>query len=144
MKARGNTGQMRANRKTLPMQKMPADPALRLLVCSTCHRENGSAAEECARAQAMLAQAGIEADVAEFACLGGCDTPRSIAVQAAGRASYVFSGLGADWPDNDIAAFCRLYLNAPNGWIEDARPAGQLRFHLRARVPALPSVAEGD
>lgn len=123
------------------MPQNPDRPALRLLVCSTCQRDDGSAGEECARARAVLDQAGIAADVAEFACLGGCDTPRSIAVQAAGRASYVFSGLGAAWPDGDLAAFCHLYLNAPDGWIEDARPAGQLRFHLRARVPSLP---EGD
>ncbi|MCB1342437.1 MAG: DUF1636 family protein [Pseudooceanicola sp.] len=118
--------------------------SLRLLVCSTCLRETSTATEECARARAALNAAGIAAQVAEFACLGGCDTPVSIGIQSEGRASYVFSDLGPDWPEGDLAAFCRLYLDAPNGWIEDARPAGQLRFHLRARLPAPPSAPEGD
>ncbi|GHF43265.1 DUF1636 family protein [Seohaeicola zhoushanensis] len=116
---------------------MTNTPELRLLVCSTCRRECGSALEEAARVQVALAAAGIMAQVGEFACFGGCETPISIAVQAEGRASYVFSDLPPDWPEGDIAAFCRLYLDTPAGWIEDARPAGEIRFHLRARVPSL-------
>lgn len=119
-------------------------PPPRLLVCSTCARDGSSAASECARARATLSAAGLTVDVAEFACLGGCETPVSIAVMGEGRAAYVFSGLGPDWPETDLADFLALYLASPDGWIEDARPAGQLRFHLRARLPALPVSVPGD
>lgn len=133
MRSTAEPGQMRPETEDVALP----DAALRLLVCSTCQRDSGSAEEECARASAVFADAGIPAEVEIFACLGGCETPVSIAVQAGGRASYVFSGLSGDWPEGDIAAFCRLYLAAPDGWIEDARPAGELRFHLRARLPAV-------
>jgi hypothetical protein len=29
-----------------------------------------------------------------------------------------------------------MYLELDRGWIEDARPLGELRNHLRARIPA--------
>lgn len=59
-----------------------------------------------------------------------------MSVQAEGRATYLFSGITAD-DIADIRAFLDLYEAAPRGWIEDARPAGRLRFCLRGRVPAL-------
>jgi predicted metal-binding protein len=86
-----------------------------------------------------LREAGLEGRVriARASCLGGCEEPRSIALQSAGRASYVFSDLDLTKDAADIVATCALYLQAPQGWIEDAQPCGRLRWCLRARIPAL-------
>ena len=116
---------------------------LRLLICDTCQRDSGSAAEDRAELDRHLAAAGLDdrVVVAASACLGGCATPASIAGQSDGRASYVFSGLTIASDAPDIIAFCQTYLAATDGWIEDARPLGRLRHCLRARIPALPGGA---
>lgn len=61
--------------------------------------------------------------------------PVLMAMQAPGRASYLFHGLGPG-DAADVAATLRAYLQAPDGWIADARPCGRLRLCLRLRVPA--------
>lgn len=113
----------------------------RVLICDTCERAGSAptAAAEVASLRAALAEAGLaEAfSVSATSCLGGCEAPVCLSVQGAGRAVYVFSELDIAALEGDIAAFCRMYLEADRGWIEDARPAGALRFHLRARVPAV-------
>ncbi|MDN3721950.1 DUF1636 family protein [Roseibium salinum] len=70
-------------------------------------------------------------------CMGACEQPISLALQGEGRATYLFAGLSIPDDIEDIVATGRTYLDAENGWIEDARPCGRLRFCLRARVPAL-------
>lgn len=70
--------------------------------------------------------------------MGGCAEPLAVAFQAPGKASYLFVGLDPEADLADVLAFARLYRASPDGWIEDARPAGRLRFRLRARIPALP------
>lgn len=109
---------------------MSNSAAWRLIVCRGC------AGEGRALAQALAdLRPGVE--IAETACLSVCAAPVSMAAQGAGRATYVFSGLGPrDLPD--IAAFADAYEAAPRGWIADARPLGRLRFQLVSRVPALP------
>lgn len=69
-------------------------------------------------------------------CLSACDEPVAVAVQAEGRATYVFAGL-TETDAQDIGAFAAAYEDAPAGWIADARPLGRLRFCLKSRVPAL-------
>jgi predicted metal-binding protein len=74
--------------------------------------------------------------VATHACLSVCAEPVALAVQARDKATYVFGGVTvADAAD--VAAFADLYDTAPDGWIDDARPAGRLRFCLKARVPTV-------
>lgn len=117
------------------------DPArLLLLICDTCQRDSGTAAEDRAILTRQLGAAGLadQVSVVASACLGSCADPASIAGQSEGRASYVFSGLTISRDAGDIIAFCRTYLEADRGWIEDARPLGRLRHCLRARIPALP------
>ena len=114
----------------------------RILICSTCARSAGSAREEAEALRAALASAGLDIDVGQTACLGACADPVTLAVQGTGRASYVFSGLAPAEMCADVVAFCRLFRDAPGGWIEDARPAGALRHHLRARLPAFPGAAD--
>lgn len=69
-------------------------------------------------------------------CLERCDTPAAMTLQSDGGAGYVFAGIDPKTDADDIAATCRAYLHSPDGWIEDARPCGRLRFCLAARLPA--------
>lgn len=94
--------------------------------------------EGCGGSSTDLLDALARQDVSALAtgCLGVCADPVTVAVQAAGRATYVFSGLGVE-DAGDIAAFVAAYLAADAGWIEDARPLGRLRHCLVTRVPAL-------
>lgn len=101
----------------------------RIIICRTCEGP-GLALADAVRNQLD----GWE--VALHDCLSVCAEPVSVAVQAAGKATYVFAGLGdADAPD--VIAFAGLYDMSVDGWIADARPAGRLRFCLKSRVPAL-------
>ena len=68
-------------------------------------------------------------------CMNVCDAPISLAVRAEGKAAYLFTGVDPDRPE-DIEAFARLYADAPDGQIADARAAGELRFCLVGRIPA--------
>lgn len=70
-------------------------------------------------------------------CLGACAQPIAIGLQGSGMASYVFSGITGLDEIPDIVRTCQIYLNSPEGWIEDARSCGRLRHLLRARLPAL-------
>lgn len=69
-------------------------------------------------------------------CLNVCDKPTALAFRKNGKAAYLFAGVDADKDGADVAAFAKLYKDAPDGWIEDARAAGQLRFCLIGRIPA--------
>lgn len=113
---------------------------IRLLICSSCSGTRDRAAEKQAM-QAALSRAGLDDRVAlsDHACFSSCAEPAALALQSAGRASYVFSGINVVADADDIAATCRTYLDSPGGWIEDARPCGRLRMCLRARIPALQS-----
>ncbi|WP_296424826.1 DUF1636 family protein [Yoonia sp.] len=107
----------------------------RLTICETC-AVSGAYAQGAALADAMrgLTEDGWELQM--HACLSVCAEPVAVAVQAQGKATYVFAGVtSADAAD--LAVFTRLYDAAPDGWIDDARPAGRLRFCLKSRVPAL-------
>ncbi len=74
--------------------------------------------------------------VARAPCLSVCGRPATLAAQAPGLATYVFAGLDAgDAPD--VAAFVAAWGAARDGWIEDARPLGDLRLRLVTRVPAI-------
>lgn len=111
-----------------------------LSLCSSCAGERDIEAERAAL-RAALARAGLSSHVAlaEHPCFGACEAPVAIAMQGQGRATYVFSDLDPVGDAADIAATCRLYLDSPAGWIEDARDCGRLRLCLRARIPALSS-----
>ena len=101
----------------------------RLVICETCDGP-GAALADAVRA----ALPGW--NVVMHACLSSCAEPVSVAVQAQGKATYVFAGLNAD-DAADVVAFAALYDAHSDGWVDDARPAGRLRFCLKTRVPAL-------
>ena len=119
---------------------MSQTPANRLLVCATCERPEGQTArQDCARLREILQKAGRDKEIAVEAvsCLGGCTAPLNIGLQGQGRASYVMGDVSVADFEAEIVTWCELYLDLPQGWIEDARPLGKLRYNLRARIPAL-------
>lgn len=117
----------------------------RIVICRTCKKDSQ---DTDARVD-LLRQALRDNDLAAaFSvqtadCMGACEQPISIAFQGEGRATYLFSGVSIPDDIEDIVATGRTYLDAENGWIEDARPCGRLRFCLRARIPALTATGRG-
>jgi len=109
---------------------------LKLLLCATCSTAEYARDRDAAANALDSAGLGDQVMIESVACLGGCEEPASIGLQAPSRASYVFSGVDTVSDASDIAATCRTYLAADKGWIEDARACGRLRFCLRARIPA--------
>lgn len=104
----------------------------RLVICETCDGPGATLA-------AALRDKLPTWDVVMHPCLSVCAEPVAMAVQATGKATYVFAGL-TDADAADAVAFAALYDDAPDGWVTDARPAGRLRFCLKTRVPALPVI----
>lgn len=108
-----------------------------VFICSTC-TESGDDPKGDALVQELrvrLASLG-DFEVRAQACLNVCDKPTAVAFRAEGKAAYLFAGVDAATDAEDVAAFAKLYADTPDGWIEDARPAGRLRFCLLGRIPA--------
>lgn len=112
----------------------------KLFICETCMTKDQAVPgpDLIAVLQARVADlpALAELTVVGTACLNICDEPVSMALRAPNKMAYLFSDIHPGDLD-DILALAGLYLNAPGGVIEDARPAGRLRFCLKGRVPAL-------
>lgn len=68
-------------------------------------------------------------------CLDACERPVALTLQGRG-AAYIFHGVDLEKHAADIVATAQTYISSPDGWIEDARPCGHLRFCLRARLPS--------
>lgn len=112
-----------------------ANTPVTLRLCETC--ENGATDTQRAALQDALEAAGVTARVRLHPCLGACDAPVSLSLQAPAAATYVFSGIDPSADIPAIVATVGAYLDAPGGWIDDAHACGRLRFCLRSRVPAL-------
>lgn len=107
----------------------------KLFICETCTTADGQTpGADLARSVSQALE--VETEVVLVECLNICDEPVSLALRAPGKMAYLFSGVEAG-DAVDIAALARLYAEAPDGVIEDARPAGRLRFCLKGRVPAV-------
>lgn len=103
-----------------------------LTICATCAAV-GDAPKGAALAVAVGEIDGW--DVRLHDCLSMCETPTAIAVQATGKATYLFADVTpADAAD--VRAALAAYDAEEDGWIADARPLGRLRFCLKGRVPA--------
>ena len=105
-----------------------------LVICSTCDPDASHAPLEDA-----LREADLPVRLARQACLNACGAPVAVALQGEGLATYVFGAVDPASDAGDIVATVRAWLNAPEGWIEDARACGRLRHCLRARVRAMGS-----
>ena len=75
-------------------------------------------------------------EIETFECMSACSRPNAISFRAAGKAAYLFADIDPETDKGDILAFAKLYSDAPDGWIEDARPCGRLRHCLLGRIPA--------
>jgi predicted metal-binding protein len=114
-----------------------------VFICSTCRKDDEATPKGEALAVAvkdLLAKSDDPAlqsfEVETFECMSACANPNAISFRAPGKAAYLFSGVDAERDQEDIIAFARMYLAAKDGWIEDARPCGRLRFCLMGRIPA--------
>lgn len=106
-----------------------------VFVCDTC---GVGAGEPCGQRIAdTLRRADLGVDVRAVSCLNMCDEPLAMALRAPGKVAYLFAGIRPDEDVGDAIALIKLYRDAPDGIIEDARPAGRLRFCLKGRIPAL-------
>ena len=87
--------------------------------------------------QSKISASGLDVMVQPVDCLNVCDAPTAIALQAPGKASYVFSGIDVSADADDILATCIVHGEAEAGWITNALGCGRLRFCLVARLPAI-------
>jgi predicted metal-binding protein len=113
----------------------------RVIVCSTCRAKDEAEPRGDALAAALRENLATDKALADFsvethACMSACSQPNAVSFRAEGKAVYLFAGVDPIKDRADIAAFARMYAAAPDGWIDDARPAGRLRFCLIGRVPA--------
>jgi predicted metal-binding protein len=114
-----------------------------VFICSTCRKDDEAMPKGVELAAAIKDIFAKSEDpelrdfkVETFECMSACANPNAISFRAAGKAAYLFSGVDPENDQQDILAFARMYLAAKDGWIEDARPCGRLRFCLLGRIPA--------
>ena len=113
---------------------------LYIQICQSCLPVNDKSPpndKECEDLQVALLKAGIEANVISAHCLGVCSTSVTLTIQAKEGATYIFKDINLKEDEADIIATCKIYLNANDGWIEDARECGRLRYLLHAKIPAI-------
>lgn len=110
--------------------------SVELLLCTTCRGALSVAARDSLRSELEARWAGL-VRLRDHACMNGCATPTSMALQGTGRATYFFTDVDPIADQDDMLATVQTYLDSLDGWIEDARSCGRLRFCLKGRVPAL-------
>lgn len=106
-----------------------------LTLCRSCAPE--AFAAQLAALERAFAEAGLPVRLRGQDCLNACSQPQAMALQGAGRATYVFHALDPDMDIDDILATVRVYLAAERGWITNAQACGRLRLCLRARIAAV-------
>jgi predicted metal-binding protein len=114
-----------------------------VFICSTCRKNDDTSPEGeklASELKVLFANSDNpiirDFDVQAFECMSACANPTAISFRAKGKAAYLFSGIDPATDHDDILAFADLYQAADDGWIEDARPCGRLRFCLIGRIPA--------
>lgn len=106
----------------------------RIVICTTCEGKDGVSFAN--RLRRALADSAMEYDVRTHECMSSCAHPLAVAFAAPDKATYLFRDIDPDMDLTDTLAFARLYAQSPDGWIDDARPAGRLRHCLAGRIPA--------
>jgi len=100
-------------------------------LCDTCDGADpglADAVRDAARAE------GIELKIQRVSCMSGCANPPALAVRQSGKTAYLFGRFAIkDVPS--LMTFLKLYAAHPIGDIADARPLGELRFKVLARIP---------
>lgn len=118
-----------------------------LFICSICRDEN----ETISRGRSLANTLRVifanssnpminDFEIKSHECLSLCEKPNAIAFSADGKASYLFANVDPVKNLEDILEFAKLYVAQDDGWIDDARACGKLRFCLVGRIPALGSI----
>gem|GEM_PF-167087 len=122
-----------------------------VFICSSCRLDDATEPQGDALATALktlFANADDPAirafNIETFECMSACANPTAISFRAHNKAAYLFSGIDPAHDHDDILAFAKLYLDAKDGWIEDARPCGRLRHCLMGRIPAPANITEPE
>jgi predicted metal-binding protein len=120
-----------------------------VIVCTTCRARTvdedgstrygervGAAVNE--RLCAALRDQGLAPSVAVTgaACMAGCGRPCAIAIQAPGKAGYLFGSIETDEEISAIATFAGQYLELADGWCSSLQRPEALKGKTLARLPA--------
>jgi predicted metal-binding protein len=122
-----------------------------LIVCSTCRRpgtDRGAPADgqrllEAIEAALRASPVPVSASPAPLrvratACMSGCSRACTVALQAAGKASYLFGELSPDAETAaQVLACARLHALSVDGQLDRAARPERLRNGILARLPAL-------
>jgi predicted metal-binding protein len=104
---------------------------MKITLCTSCPL--GASGFGLTLAEALSA-AGLAAEIATVDCMSGCTRPSTIAFRCPGKTAYLFGEVtDADLPG--LVVFARLYAEASDGNLVDARPLGDLRSKAIARIP---------
>lgn len=115
-----------------------------LIVCSTCRRpgtDRGAPADgqrlfEAIEAALLASPAPLS--VRATACMSGCSSACTVALQAAGKASYLFGQLQPDAETAmQVLACAQLHAQSADGQLDWAARPERLRSGILARLPAL-------
>lgn len=131
-----------------------AETSTELLVCTTCRPadapRDGQAAgqdlfEQVQDALAFAPTSSPGLQLWGIACLGACSRSCTVALQASGKASYVFGELA---PDHDclqaVLEVARQHAASADGLLVWGQRPERLRRGLIARLPAMAPRAQGE
>jgi predicted metal-binding protein len=118
-------------------------------VCNTCRardvQEDGSiaygerlGATITSGLVAALRARGLAGEVAlaEVGCMAGCGRPCAVAVQAPGKAGYLFGDIATETEIDAIATFAGQHLALEDGWCSSLQRPAALKNKTLARLPA--------
>uniref|UniRef100_UPI003BAA7A52 DUF1636 family protein n=1 Tax=Stappia sp. TaxID=1870903 RepID=UPI003BAA7A52 len=74
--------------------------------------------------------------LADVGCMAGCGRPCSVAVQAVGKAGYLFGDIVTDEEVAAIAAFAGQHIGLEDGWCSSLQRPEALKRKTLARLPA--------
>ena len=122
-----------------------------ITICSTCRHMGRDLPEGAMRDGerlagliARLAPEGSPLRLRRVACLMGCSHGCNVAIQAAGKLSYV---LGRFAPEEEAArailAYAALHAESPSGQVPFRQWPQGVKGHFVARIPPLDAAEEG-
>lgn len=114
----------------------------RIIVCSLC-RESAtglrSGEDLCADLRSRLSAPGnpaLDYAIETVDCMAGCARPLTVAVQANGKASYLFGSIDRGTDAGALVEFARLYISLADGWCNSGQRPPRLAGKTLARIPA--------
>jgi len=112
-----------------------------ILVCQTCRHAGktdrpGERMLPALRDAIETAGLGGIIEVTGSACMAGCGRLCTVAVRAAGKATWFFGDLDPQADIADIVTFAELYVALDDGWCRSGDRPGKLADYTLARIPA--------